>query len=816
MPPRTAWQLLALCLAPAIVQAAGSVPDRIRIEPPETVLDGRRATAQLIATGHYPGETVRDLTHEGGWTSSDPSVVAVGPGGRIEPRGDGQAEVIVRLGSSEARAVVRVRNADEAHPIQFAHEVLPALTKAGCNMGACHGTPTGKNGFRLSLRGYDAAVDFQSLAREVGSRRTNPFKPESSLILLKGTGQTPHEGGKRLEAEDVCYRALRDWVAEGVRPDPDDTPELVSLVVTPPGRILDDPAREQQLVVRAEFADGSTRDVTRLARYSTTDTSVASVDDAGRVVKESRGESTVLVSFEHLVAAVRLVFREPVPGLVWADPPENNFIDEHIFEKLKLLSIPPSELSDDAQFCRRVYLDVIGLIPTPEELVAFLEDPRPEKRARLIDELLERPEYVDFWTLKWADLLGCNRRFTGTKGAISYHRWIRDQVAYNVPLDRFVREIITSQGPNFTNPPASFYRRIRSPEDAVESVSQIFMGVRLGCAKCHNHVAERWTQDDYYGMASFFSQVEYKNGPQNFAQYNKEETVYLDPDAEVRQPRTGVVMQPKPLGDEPVDVAADEDRREALADWLVDPANPFFAKAMVNRIWYHLMGRGIVDPVDDFRESNPPASAELLQALADDLVAHGFDAKRAIRLILNSRVYQLSSRPNAFNEEDNRYFSHAMVRLMMAEQMLDSACLATGVPEGLFYLPPGSRAAQVPDGELVHPFLRDFGQPARADACECERGTDTTLGQALQLIGGRTLHGKVIARENRIGALIESGADDDTLVETLFLATLSRYPGTQERELAVSELAARPSDRRQSAEDLLWTLMNHPEFLFQH
>jgi hypothetical protein len=402
------------------------------------------------------------------------------------------------------------------------------------------------------------------------------------------------------------------------------------------------------------------------------------------------------------------------------------------------------------------------------------------------------------------------------KGAISFHRWIRDQIAFNVPLDQFVRAIVTAKGPNFTHPPASFYRRVRTPEDAVETVSQVFMGVRLGCAKCHNHVAERWTQDDYYGMAAFFSQVRFKNGPQNFAQYNKEETVFLLTDSELRQPRTGAVMKPRPLGGEPVEVKMDEDRREKLADWLVSASNPFFARAAVNRIWYHLTGRGIVEPVDDFRESNPPASTELLNALADDFVAHGFDIKQTMRLILNSRVYQLGSQPNEYNGEDTRYFSHATVRILSAEQMLDSACLAAGVPEKLFNLPPGTRAAQVPDGELVHPFLKDFGQPARADACECERGSDFTLEQALQIVGGRTLHTKVIAKENRIGKLLTSNADNVTLVDQLFLATLSRYPAPAERKLAISELAAHPTTRRRSAEDLFWTLMNHPEFLFQH
>ncbi len=808
--------LLGWYFASAVALAAESEPDRLCIEPPATVLDGSRARAQLIATGYYPLGAVRDVTREVSWTSSDPAIVTVWPDGRIEARGDGQTEVRVRIGASVAKTVISVCNTGKSHPIQFAHEVLPALTKVGCNQGACHGTPTGKNGFRLSLRGYNAALDFVTLARENGARRTNPFEPEASLILLKGTGQTPHEGGKRMGADSVSYRVLHDWIAGGVRPDPADTPELVALVVSPTARIFDDPAREQQLVVRARFVDGSTRDVTRLARYGATDTAIAGVDDEGRVVKKKRGETTILVSYEHLVAAVRLIFREPVPGLAWVDPAENNFIDRHVFAKLKLLQIPPSELSSDAQFCRRVYLDVIGLVPTPDEVVTFLNDRRPDRRARLIDALLERPEYVDFWALKWADRLGCNQRFTGVKGAFSFHRWIRDQIAFNVPFDQFVRTIVTAKGPNFTHPPASFYRRIRNPEDAVETVSQVFMGVRVGCAKCHNHVAERWTQDDYYGMAAFFSQVRYKNGPQNFALYSKEETVYLVSGTEVRQPRTGVVMKPKPLGGEPVKVEGDQDRREILADWLVSPSNPFFAKATVNRIWYNLMGRGIVEPVDDFRESNPPASTELLQALADDFVAHGFDVKRTIHLVLNSRVYQLSSLPNPFNAEDTRYFSHAAVRMLSAEQMLDSSSLAAGVPEKLFNLPPGTRAAQVPDGELVHPFLKDFGQPARADACECERGSDSTLEQALQIVGGRTLHSKVIAPDNRIGKLIKSGAADAELVEQLFLATLSRYPGASERALAMSELAARATDRRRAAEDLLWTLMNHPEFLFQH
>jgi hypothetical protein len=434
----------------------------------------------------------------------------------------------------------------------------------------------------------------------------------------------------------------------------------------------------------------------------------------------------------------------------------------------------------------------------------------------LIDALLEQPEYVDFWAMRWADRLGCNQRFTGIKGAYTYHRWIREQVARNRPLDEFAREIVTAQGPNYVHPAASFYRRVRTPEDAAESVSQIFLGVRLQCARCHNHVSERWTQEDYYGMAAFFSQVRYKNGPQTHALYNKEETVYLDERREVKHPRTGRVMSPKPLGGEAI--AGDAgDRRAALAEWMTAPGNPFFARAAANRIWYHLMGRGIVEPVDDLRESNPAASEELLGFLAQRLVDSGYDAKALIRLICHSRTYQLSSEANPSNAGDDIYFSHARVRLLPAEAILDALSKATEVEEKLFGLPPGTRAAQIHDGELPHMFLRTFGQPLRSLACECERGSETTLEQGLQIVNGRTVHEKIRARGNRIGRLLEAGVRDEALVEELYLATLGRWPTAEEAATCRETLARASSEQRRfAAEDLMWALVNHPEFLFQH
>lgn len=430
--------------------------------------------------------------------------------------------------------------------------------------------------------------------------------------------------------------------------------------------------------------------------------------------------------------------------------------------------------------------------------------------------MLERPEYVDFWTLKWSDRTGCNQWFVGPKRAYSCQRWIRDQVAANVPFNQFVCAIVTAKGSNYTGPPACFYRRLRNPEGAVENVDQLFPGVRLWCARCHNHLAERWTRDDYYGMAALFSQVRFKNGPQFYAQYNKEETVFPAPNAQVVQPRNGVTMPPKPLVTAPRRGCPGADRREALADWLVAADNPFFAKAVVNRIWCHLLGRGIVDQVDDLRDSNPPASAELLQALADDFTANGFDVKCTIQLVLNSRVYGLSSRLNDFSADGVRYFPHANVRLLSAEQLLDAISRVTGAADPLFHLPPGTRAAQIPDGEFVQPFLRTFGQSPRSVACECERGTYSTPEQALQIVGGRTVHAKVVAPENRIGALLKAGVYNPALIDELCLEALGRH--SDQAELAWPTRRSTPPgvDRCRVAEDLLWSLLNHPELLFQH
>lgn len=724
-------------------------------------------------------------------------------------------------------AMVLGLSAGAAHasePVSFRYDVLPVLTKAGCNAGTCHGTPTGKNGFRLSLRGYDPELDLHTLTREVQARRINRFHPADSLVLLKATAELPHEGGRRFDSDSKSYRLLHDWIAQGAVDDVESVPKLERLEITPSDRTLHAPTDSQAMRVTAHFADGSHRDVTDLARFTVHDESIARVSPEGVVTKEKRGEAIVSAEYCNQFASARLIFLEPAPEFAWPDPPANNVIDEHVFAKLKLLKIEPSALSTDAEFVRRVHLDTIGRLPTPDEVRHFLNDEQSDKRARLIDELLDRPEFADWWAMKWADRLGCNQRFVGKAGAVKYHEWIRHAMAANMPEDEFVYTLLTAAGPNYSIPPASFWRRLRvggiastvDPLMAAEEISQLFMGIRIQCARCHNHPAERWTQDDYYGLAAFFPRLKFKDGPFVNHRYDKEDTVYIVPNGEVKHARTGETAVPTPLDEAPLEIPAGIDRRAVFAEWLTAPENPYFARTSVNRLWFHVFGRGIVEPVDDFRTSNPPSHPEVLEALTEEFVRSGFDRKHILRIILNSRVYQLSSRTTPTNAEDERYFSHATIRLLPAESLLDAISQATEVPEKFPGLPVGTAAIELPDGEYKHPFLQAFGRPARASACECERDSGTNLSQALHLVSGEIVHRKIRSDKGRAARLAASSLTNEEVLDELFLATLCRYPKAEERELLIERLAASGTDRRQAVEDVLWLLVNHTEFLFQH
>ncbi len=807
--------LLACWIADAGAQEPGqSQPRLLSIEPAEVVLRGRWDRVQLVVTGQLETGSVCDLTAKVALRAARSDVAEVSPPGTVTPRSNGETILVAQFGQQEARVPVRVEGMESPQPVSFSRHVIPALTKAGCNAGACHGTPTGKNGFRLSLRGYDPALDYFSLTREFEGRRLNVQEPDSSLVLQKALGRLPHEGGRRFDHTSPLYPLLREWIASGAANDTAAAPRVAGLEIFPQDRLLDAPADSQQLRVVAIENDGSRQDVTFLARYSVNRESLARVGADGRVEKLKAGEVAVIAEYRGRMATALVTFLDPAPGFRWPAPPANNYIDTHVFAKLQRLRLEPSPLCSDAEFLRRASLDVLGKLPSPEQVRAFLADTDPHKRDRLIDQLLEAPEFAGWWALKWTDRLGCNQRFVGKLGAYKYHDWIRQQMAANVPEDEFVRSILTARGGNYGNPPAGFWRRLRNPEVRAEEVSQLFLGVRVQCARCHNHPGERWTQDDYHHLAAFFARLRYRNGPFFVQIYDKEETVYLEREGEWTQPRTGQVVSPRFLGGPEPKLAPDADRLEVFARWLTAPDNPFFARAAVNRIWYHLFGRGIVDPVDDLRGTNPPCNAPLLEALAEDFVRHGFDRKYLIRTILQSRTYQLSSATTATNEADEIYFSHARIRLLPAEALLDAISTATESPEKFPGLPLGTPAAELPDGEYKHPFLEAFGRPARAMACECERDTDTNFSQALQLVGSRTMQAKLHSETGRIARLLRAGRSDSEIIEELFLATLSRYPGPEERQALLRRLPP-ASDRRKILEDILWALLNHREFLFQ-
>ncbi len=645
----------------------------------------------------------------------------------------------------------RASTMEAAERVSLQRDVIPALTKQACNSGACHGSPSGKGGFRLSLRGFDAELDQRTLLREAPGRRINPAQPEQSLLLLKPTMEVAHGGGRKLKRTDPAYRVLRDWIAQGCQPD-EPTPSPISkLTIELVGQAsqqsleLRHPQWEQRLVVKAQFADGAIRDVTELTDFLTTDDQVATADPDGVVRGVDRGEAVVLARYLDQVAVTSLTFLRDVPGFRWPEPKQNNSIDGAVFAKLKRLQIAPSELCSDEEFLRRVTLDVTGQLPTLEEAKAFLADSATNKRDRVIDELLQRDTYADFWALKLADLLQVKASKLSSAGVPKFHKWLVDCVRLNRPYDQIALELLTAQGSSYENPPAGFYRTTTDPNAASEVAAQLFLGVRIQCAKCHNHPYERWTQDNYYGLGAFFSRVRTQT-----SDLTDDVQVWLSPNGEVTHPRTGQAAALLLPSGRIASPAPGEDRREVFARWLITRDNPFFAKVAVNRIWGHVMGRGLVDPVDDFRDSNPASHPELLDALAAEFVQSGFDQKHILRMILKSRVYQLSSRTNEFNASDSKYFSHAHARLLSAEQLLDAISQVTGSEEKFVGLPLGMRATQLPSPDAASSFLTLFGRPSRNTACECERADDPKLSHALQMINGEIITKKLRSPGNRL------------------------------------------------------------------
>ncbi len=793
-------------------------PLRLEVYPVAVKLTSARQRTQLVVTGHYSGGVMRDLTQVAVVESSDPKVVK-SDDCLLIPTGDGGAKVSVRAGGQSAEVAVIVSNQGKEDPISFRHGVIPALTKQGCNAGSCHGSPSGKGGFSLSMLGYDPDADLLVLSRAERNRRTNLLEPEKSLLIRKPLMQVTHGGGQKLLKTDAAYEVLTRWIEEGCRADPDKAPRFSRLEIYPDaGRIVRRPAHTQQLSVLAHFSDGSVRDVTRLATYSTSDDRVATTTPEGVLVGKGRGTVAISVRYLAEVVSRHFTFVEDVQGFVWNDPKPNNYVDGCVHEQLKLLNYLPADVCGDEEFVRRVYLDVIGLLPTVEETRRFLDDHAVDKRSKLIDSLLARPEYAKFWGQKLADLLRVTPKRLTEQGAKLYNEWIVKAVADNMPYDQFVTALLTASGDTYENPPANYYRAAEDTTTVTETTAQLFLGVRITCAKCHNHPFERWTQDNYYGIAAVFHRVQREGASPKKGSKKPVAagamTISMAASGEMIQPRTGRTLQPYlPLEGE-AKVEPSEDRRAVFARWLTKPDNPFFARVEVNRLWAYLLGRGIVDPVDDFRDSNPPANAKLLDTLAKDFVEHHFDRKHILRVILNSRTYQQKAEKNAFNQLDEKHFSSARLRLLSAEQLLDAVSRVTGVMERFPGAPEGTWATQLPT-PAGSGFLSAFGQSPRETACQCERTSEPTLEQALQLLNGRTVQAKVQSANNRVRKLLKENKSDKEIIEELYLTALARKPRPVEVERTTKYIAAR-EDRAQALEDVLWAVLNLREFIFQH
>jgi len=722
-----------------------------------------------------------------------------------------------------ALAVLCLQGTAVAAP-SFINDVAPVLTKAGCNTGGCHAKAgNGQNGFRLSLFGFEPQEDYEHIVKEGRGRRITPEAPEQSLLLLKASNQTPHGGGRRLAPDSEGYKILMDWIASGTPADADDAPKLTALAVEP-ARSTRPTKSTLQLRVLAKFSDGTSRDVTRTAVFEPNDKSMAEADENGLIhFHDLPGNVSVMVRYQGLVsvASAALPLGAPLGEL----PAPRNFVDNLVFSNLRTLGVPPSPVCDDAAFLRRAALDITGRIPTADETDAFLSNTAADKRDKLVDSLLTRPEYADFFANKWAAILRNKRIDKGTKASFAFHSWVRDGLLANKPYDQLVRELLAATGDPVSNPPVAWYNQVKTPEQQLEDVAQLFLGVRMACAQCHHHPFERWSQRDYHGLAAFFSQI----GRRPTATAGQSLIFHKRGIAEAENKKTHEKVRPAGLGSGTMDIAADEDPRLRLASWMSDSANPFFARALANRYWKHFLGRGLVEPEDDLRDSNPPSNPELLDALARHFTQSGFDLKALIRAITTSNAYQLSSAPNAHNAADRQNFSHYYPRRLNAEVLLDAVDQLTAAPTDFADLPQGTRAVALPDNSYnkASPFLTIFGRPEAESACECERIQAPSLGQSLHLMNAADLKSKLSKAGARADQLAKSTAPDSEKLRTLYSLAFCRQPTGDELATAQAHLdkprknaKGEPLDpaasKRQGLEDLLWALINTKEFLFNH
>ena len=785
---------------------AGAKVVALDVRPSALELATPFAYAQLLVTAKLDTGEAMDVTRIAN-IIPPPPLVTVSPTGNVRPFADGKGALEISVGDKRVSVPVVVSGQKASYPVSFVRDVQPALSKTGCNAGTCHGAQSGKNGFKLSLRGYDPIYDHRALTDDVEGRRFNRAAPERSLMLMKPAGAVPHVGGVVLNPGEPYYELVRSWIAQGVKLDLS-APRVASLELFPKNPTVPRIGAKQQFAAVATYTDGSKRDVSAETFIDSSNTDVAAIDKTGLLTTVRRGEATMLARYEGAYAASTVTVTGDRSGFVWKQLPVNNYVDELVDAKLKKVKVPPSDLCGDADFVRRVHIDLTGLPPTAADVRAFLTDARPTKvkRDELVDKLVGSEAFVEHWTNKWADMLQVNRKFLGDPGATALRKWIRDAIAGNMPYDEFAYKVLTASGSNVENPPASYYKVLRDPDAVMENTTQLFLAVRFNCNKCHDHPFEKWTQDQYYQLAAYFTQVTRKEDPkykgQKVGGTNVESPKPLVEDiedtkaGEIKHVRTGAVTPPKfpySFGETP---PADLPRRVQVAKWITSPANPHFAKSYVNRLWSYLTGVGIIEPVDDIRAGNPPTNPELLDRLTKEFVASKFDTRAVLKTICKSRTYQLSIATNPLNKDDDINYSHALPRRLPAEVLFDSIHRATGSQSRLPGLPPGARAAQLIDSNVELPggFLELLGKPVRESACECERSNSMMLGPVLAMVNGPIVAGAVNDQNGHIARFTAANKDDAMVVEEVYLSVLNRFPTDLEKTAGIKALGSAGAD----------------------
>jgi hypothetical protein len=805
-----ASSLAALALAafasPALAQTAAL--EALEVSPPEINLLFARGKQVFVVQARYADGITQDVTAAAKASLANGAVAKIDKN-VVTSLADGATEMKVEHGGKSVVVPVKVKDAKADRPISFKLDVMPIFMRAACNQGSCHGAARGKDGFRLSLFGFDADGDHYRLTREVPGRRINLALPEESLLIEKATGKVPHTGGQRIKDGDIYYKDLIHWLEAKAPNDPATIPTPVSLELFPKNAVLDGKGATQQMVVRAKYSDGTDRDVTTLALFLSNNDTSAKISPDGLVTAGDRGEAFVMARFATFTVGAQIIVLPKGYKFTFPNVEERNYIDTLVHNKLKKLRIAPSGLCDDETFLRRAYIDIIGVLPTVAEYEKFMSSKDAKKREQLVDELLGRKEFAELWVLKWAELLQIrSSNQVSYKATLLYYNWLQDKIARNVPVNEWVQELLGASGGTFKNPPTNYYQNETDILKVSENVAQVFMGMRIQCAQCHNHPFDRWTMNDYYGFAAFFSQIGRKGTDDP-----RETIVFNSRGGEVANPVTRQVMKPTFLGGGVADVAG-KDRREVLAKWLASPDNPYFATSLANRVWQHFFGLGIIDEVDDVRISNPASNPELLTEMGKRFTAYKYDFKKLVRDICTSRTYQLATQANDSNGCDTRNFAKATLRRIKAETFLDCISQVTETKNKFPGLPNGARAVQIADGGISTYFLTTFGRATRETVCSCEVRLEPTLSQSLHLLNGDTTTQR-IAGGNLIGRRLAEKKTPAQIIEELYLRTLNRMPTAAEAK-KLDALVAGETDKKQALDDVFWSLLNSREFMFNH